>query len=199
MSKHLSLFICLICLPLLLSAQQFDTTKYDIKFFAEDEGMWKSGPTYSLPAIHKRLTFSWNQSKSIGGIESVLGMDFGARLYGKTGGTLGVGYYMSEISGGKIDSIIYPINIEFIVPKAEDIRAGQTIKITSSVKVDENEKPSIETTFPLEGKVGVEMIFDLETDLNFKVCAFDACLALDPEDLHDCVPDIMDFEFDSYP
>jgi len=195
MNRQFCLFAVLVLFPLLLNAQQFDTTSYQIKFFAENEGMWNAGPTELLPSIAKDYTFSWNESVTIGGIESVLGMDFGAKLYGRTAGKIGVGYYMSNINGGMIDSIIYPINIDFIVPRAEDIRAGQTIRIASTVKVDENRKPSIETTFPLEGKAGVKMVFDLETDLDLSVCAFDACLNINPERIHSCVSDIMDFEF----
>ena len=195
MNKQVLLIFLFVCLPVFLSAQNYDTTSYNIKFVAEDEGMWNSGSTDLLPPMNKEYSFSWNESKSVGNIKSVLGMDFGARLYGKTAGKIGLGYYMSGINGGKIDSVIYPINIEFIVPKAENIRAGQTIKIVSNIKVDDTRRPSIETTFPLEGKAGVKMVFDLETDLELKVCAFDACLNLNPENLHSCVSDIMDFEF----
>ncbi|MDA3822305.1 MAG: hypothetical protein PF450_06810, partial [Bacteroidales bacterium] len=163
MNKRSIILGGLILFGTLLLAQQYDTTYYDLKFVSETEGMWNSGSTDILPAMEKTYSFSWDESQKIGGVESVLGMDFGAELYGKTAGTVGIGYYMSKINGGSIDSITYPINIEFMIPKPEDISAGQTIKIASRAFVDEGQKPSIETTFPLEGKVGVNMIFDLET------------------------------------
>lgn len=190
------LSLCFILYPFLLSAQAYDTTSYDIRFVAYDIGMWNSGPTDILPAINKDFSFSWDESVSVGGMESVLGMDFGAEFYGKTAGTVGMGFYMSEINGGMIDSIVYPIKIEFLIPEAADIRAGQTIRILSNVEVNEEQMPSIETTFPMEGKIGVSMLVDLETDLGLEVCAFDACLDMNPKSLHNCVGDIMDFTFD---
>lgn len=196
MNRRFLLLCSVLFSFMFLSGQQVDVTSYNIKFISTDEDMWNSGSNFKLPAIDKEYSFSWDKKASVGGIESIIGMDFGMELYGRTAGKVGVGFYMSEISGGRIDSVIYPINIKFSVPKAEFISAGQTIKISSDVTVDATQKPSVETTFPLEGKMGVNMIFKLKTDLNLSICAFDACLKLDPKDIHACVGDIMDFTFD---
>lgn len=188
----------------LTSAQNFDTTHYNIKFVSEKESMWNESNTYTLPPFNKTYNFSWNQQQRIGKMESVVGMKFGAELFGRTKGTIGMEFYMTNIGLGTIDSVVYPINIEFIVPNASDIRAGQTIHIQSKVTVTNNEKPTVETTFPVEGKAGVKLIMDLETDLNFSVCGFGECMRIDPKDMVSCnlsgggtfgVKDIMDFTF----
>lgn len=196
MNKLYQIFILLLLISTFARAQEYDTTDYDIKFVSADEDMWNSGINLKLPGFDKQYSFSWDESFGLGGIESVVGMDFGARLNAATKGTVGIGFYMSDISAGRIDSVIYPINIKFIIPKGEYISAGQTIKIESIVTVDDTKKPSVETTFPLEGKIGVNLKFNLKTDLNIKMCAFDACVTLDPKDIHQCVRDVMDFTFD---
>lgn len=191
-------------LVFLTTAQNFDTTYYNIRFVSEQESMWNTHSAYTLPPFSKTYTFSWDMKQRIGGIESVVGMKFGAEMFARTKGTIGMEFYMSDIGVGTIDSVVYPMDIEFIVPDAADIRAGQTILIQSKVKVTDTHKPTIETTFPVEGKVGVKMIMDLVTDLNFSMCAFSECVRIDPKSLTACslpgggtfgVKDIMDFKF----
>lgn len=198
MINKILLFFSLLCSTVFLFAQEYDTTKYNMTFISEEFDMW-GGTTYKLPAINKRFGFGWDEEETLGGIESVLGMDFGVEFYAKTFGDIGFGFYMSDIGTGWIDSVTYPINVQFIVPKAEFISPGQTIKISSIVTVDENEGPAVETTFPLEGKAGVTLTLNLETDLHLKACAFDQCLTLDPKALDptQCLADsVMDFTFD---
>ncbi|MFW5850651.1 MAG: gliding motility-associated C-terminal domain-containing protein [Bacteroidota bacterium] len=202
MNKYLR-WICVIlymlCVRNAYAQVEYDTTTYSVRFFTQDESMWNAGVNYSLPPIEKYYSFNWNQSKTLGGMESVVGMDFGMQFYAKTKGLVGIGFYMSGINGGNIDSIVYPIEVTFIIPKGEYINAGQTIKIISETKIDESQRPTVETTFPLEGKIGINLDVDLETDFNLRACAFDVCIKLDPKDIHECVGTVMDFKMPTSP
>lgn len=149
---------------------QNDTTTYEIDFVSHNQYMWKDAG-FNLDFRKELFDESWNQSFGFDGTESILGYDFGLDFSAQTAGNIGMEFFLEDISMGMINTVRYPVKIEFVRPAGGSFNAGEKVVVTSSFEVQPGAK--IITQYPNSGRMGLDFRFNMENDINMTACLFD--------------------------
>lgn len=174
MNKKLIKIACVVglCLMEMVDAQAQITNIYNTVFTTNSaQSMWGNGDYFSLDFDYSLFDEGWSTGGSFDFTESICGAKFGLGLSASTSGSMGMNFYLNGLTSGTIDKITYPLEIGFITPDPSSINAGQIIKIDSYYKVKGT--PTIKTSYPSGGRMGLRFHFETDNHIGFKGCVFD--------------------------
>jgi hypothetical protein len=162
-----------------VTAQTF-VVRDTLTFNAVFQSMWGPFNSFNLNTRFDffRLNLPFNPV-TVGGVTNFGGFSigpinvpsfpFGAEFTIGMGVTLGAYFESSGWSLGDID-VIYPAEIDLVVPAANTFEKGETVTITSSARVIEPPAEII-TQFPQTGKLGIYIDFGIQALLRIRLCA----------------------------
>ena len=151
-----------------------------VTFNAVFQSMWGPFNSFNLNTRFDffRLNLPYSQT-TVGGITNFGGFSigpinvpsfpFGAEFTIGAGVNLGAYFESSGWSLGDID-VIYPAEVDLVVPAANTFDKGETVTITSSARVLDP-PAELKTQFPQTGKLGIYIDFGLQMLLRMRLCA----------------------------
>lgn len=167
MKKNIILTIFLLFIINTVKSQ-FTTLNDLVTFSSNGQGMF--GPSGSFSLNDEKMLFSqnWNESFSVGEpMQSTYTGQYGANATAGTSGNIGVKFYSRDWSDGSID-VNYPIDVEVQYPTVNTFEKGETITIKTDYSVDYS--ASLNTTFPQTGKIGLELIYNMNFYTAVNLC-----------------------------
>ncbi len=166
-----NLLSCLFLLTAFISNGQQVVT-HAVPFSSGMQNMW--GPSFNAFTINQTINLfnvSWNESFGTGnaGIVNILGSNFGAAVNGHFSGTIGSNFYIQGFSNGEVQ-VDYPIEVELDMPTDYTYDQGDVVTIQSSYTVDSGYV--LDTYYPNDGEIGLDVYFQLGASLSAELCAF---------------------------
>jgi len=161
--------ILLLSLLVITSAVYAQTTdvNYNTNFYTNDQNLWQQGTT-GLFEIHQNFfDLNWNQSKTIGGITSVAGYKFGAKVTAGTWGTMASGL---DINFGT-EKVDVQYNTSNVMKKPTDL----TFDPGDNITIKTGWQPTNTDIVVDQYNVNMELWlkFGMGINLNTEVCVFD--------------------------
>ncbi len=170
-------FFCSAILVLLLTSfinkgfGQYDTVSYNITFQTlQPQSMWEN-PGFHIDFEKELFDIGWNASGGWDGIKTILNQDFGLGFDAGSRGKMGMGFYLNDLTSGRIDTVVYPVGVNFVVPETKSFNAGQTIRINSFFEVGDDVK--LVTTYPNGGRAGLKFNFFMNNYISMDACFID--------------------------
>lgn len=170
--------------PALLAAPT--TTNYVLNGTFTTTGQSMLGPGVAVTQNVKEdlFSFGWNESASIGDIETVsidpcdpipgvscdIGGDFGAELTASTSGKMGMSVTFRGATSGTV-SITYPVTIGLQITTEYPANGAKTITIESSISVDAGAK--VVNVAPTYSSVSLDGEFGFHAGIGGRLCFFE--------------------------
>lgn len=171
MGKKLLFLVLLFCVNSV--SAQFTTVSDNIPFSTTNQGMFGNDSSFSLNTVIPLFNTSWNESyTSPNTLQSTYYGDYGWEVSSQIAGNIGVDFYSRDWGDGSID-VNYPVNIQLSYPTNNTFDRGDYITIKTNYTVDNT--ASINTVFPQDGKVGLEMHYNMMFKFLIRLC-FVSCI-----------------------
>lgn len=168
----------LLLLPMLLilstgvHSQSLNVPRY-ANFQAINQNMWGPGNALFQLNINEELfRLDWDENTSVGGIATILGSQFGARLSASTWGDIGARFVLDSLTTGDV-TVKYPIRVTYNIPNNGTIDKGSLVDINTSYVVENGWELS--TNHPFPGRMAMDFWFGLGIDVDLTLCVF-SCL-----------------------
>ncbi|MCI4669245.1 MAG: gliding motility-associated C-terminal domain-containing protein [Bacteroidia bacterium] len=167
------LFLAIFLIGSLQGFSQSTSVQRQAKFESLNQNMWgPGGALFQLNINQELFRLDWDENTSIGGITTILGSQFGARLSASTWGDIGARFYLDSLTTGDV-SVKYPIRVTYDIPANGNIDKGSLVRINTSYDVENGWELS--TNHPFPGRMGMDFWFGMGINVELAICVF-SCL-----------------------
>jgi len=159
---------------MLLSLNQLEAQNQDefrnANFRSANQNMWGPGNAlFQLEIDQELFRLDWDEDASVGGVSTILGQQFGARLNASTWGDISSRFVLDSLTTGDV-TVAYPIQVHYNIPNNGNIDKGSYVDINTSYEVEPGWELS--TNHPFPGRMALDFYFGLGIDVNMLLCVF---------------------------
>lgn len=167
-SKFILIFILFLSIQYSEMYGQTHTINHNIYYETYNQNMWgPNGSPFSLNVHVDLFDFDYDTAFSLGWMDTILGVPFGAMFNFDTWFHLGSDFEMYGWTTGWVD-VVYPVNLELTIPDDYTFNPGEVVTINSEYTV----LPGAEITshFPQAGIMSLDLDFGFDLELDVDVC-----------------------------